>query len=172
MENFHSQARRHSEGIIEVNNNLINGPGVIRGGPLPTIPTVPTVPPEDINFGRFPTAVTTVDSGGNLPLETNESLVGTAIRHITGDSGILLNEPGIYSLTYSANASAVEGNTVSLQSLQFATPIDESFRSDTSPSQLAATNTITVTNTTVLLSLNTIDATTFSDVIVTILKTS
>ncbi|GAK04226.1 hypothetical protein JCM19037_2614 [Geomicrobium sp. JCM 19037] len=29
---------------IEINNNLINGPGIVGTGTLPTVPTTPTVP--------------------------------------------------------------------------------------------------------------------------------
>ncbi|GAJ98006.1 MULTISPECIES: hypothetical protein [Geomicrobium] len=42
---------------VEINNNLINGPGVVGGGQTPTVPTTPTPP----TVPTFPTAPTTTN---------------------------------------------------------------------------------------------------------------
>ncbi|GAK14384.1 hypothetical protein [Geomicrobium sp. JCM 19039] len=176
--NFNSRHFRHCENGIEINNNLINGPGVVGSGIIPTSPTVPTTPtvptiPGDISFGVFNTTTATVAAGGDVPLDTNTTLIGTAISHTPGDAAIVLNEPGTYSVTYTAVATGLTvGDAVGLQILQDAAVVPGSTTAGTSPATLTGSATVTVTTVPSTIVLNSVNAATLTDVTVNVSKTA
>ncbi|EZH64869.1 hypothetical protein DH09_20370 [Bacillaceae bacterium JMAK1] len=164
---------------IKINNNLINGPGFIGNGAIPTIPTVPTAPtvptgPEEQNIGIFTTIPFMTAQGGiGVPLETNQTLIGTAITHTEGEAYIVLVEPGTYTVSYSANAFAMNGSTIALQIEQDGVLVPGTYAEGTEVSLLAATGSLTVTSTPSVLTLVPPDFTIGTEnVEVTIVKTA
>ncbi|MBM7632403.1 hypothetical protein [Geomicrobium sediminis] len=164
---------------ININNNLINGPGFIGNGGTPTIPTVPTAPtvptgPGEENIGIFTTTpFITAPGGSGVPLETNQTLIGTAITHTEGEAEIILVEPGTYTVSYSANAFAMNGSTIALQIEQDGILVPGTYAEGTEVTLLAASGSLTVTTTPSVLTLVPPDFTIGTEnVEVTVVKTA
>ena len=166
------QNSRYCKNGIEINNNLINGPGVVGGGVVPTSPTVPTVP-GDLDFGIFssPTADSSTPPLA-VPLATNVQLVGTAITHTPGEAAINLVEAGTYTISYNAEVTpTVAGGPVGLILQQGATDLVESADTGTGASFLSGAATITI-DAPAVITLNSSQASTLADVNVTVIKTA
>ncbi|EZH65367.1 hypothetical protein DH09_17200 [Bacillaceae bacterium JMAK1] len=166
------QNSRYCKNGIEINNNLINGPGVVGGGVVPTSPTVPTLP-GDLDFGIFNSPA--VDSSApplSVPLATNVQLVGTAITHTPGDAAINLVEAGTYTISYNAEVTpTVAGGPVGLILQQGAVDLVESADTGAGASFLSGAVTITI-DAPAIITLNSSQASTLTDVNVTVIKTA
>ncbi|GAK07836.1 hypothetical protein [Geomicrobium sp. JCM 19038] len=167
------QNSRYCENGIEINNNLINGPGVVGGGVVPTSPTVPTLP-GDLDFGIFNSP--TVDSSTPplaVPLATNVQLVGTAITHTPGEAAINLVEPGTYTISYNAEAAPLTvGGPVGLLLRQDQVDLVESADTGVGATFLSGAATVAVTTVPAVITLSSSQASTLTDVNVTVIKTA
>lgn len=85
----------------------------------------------------------------------------------------MLNEPGTYSITYTAVATGLTvGDAVGLQILQDATLIPGSATTGTSPATLTGSATVTVTTVPSVVVLNNTNDATLTDVTVNVSKTA